>query len=98
MKTQTNEIMAAQELTNKVMMISILVLGTFLFIVSGMNFWKDTLIDKKNPLTYLDQKEYNSGNKHAGFDAIGNLNQVEQFNSQTAYILSNEEIEMATQL
>jgi hypothetical protein len=54
MKTNVNKLQEEQALTNKIMFVSIIVLGTLLFIVSGKNFWSSFNSPESNNFGYFN--------------------------------------------
>ena len=60
MKTQTNKFHSNQSATNKVMLFTILFFGSVLFIISGMNFWQNTLFQTEGSFGYFEQNNFNS--------------------------------------
>ena len=60
MKTQIDKVRAEQALTNKIITISILIIGSILFTVSGKNFWNEVFSERNVSITLLDMNKVNT--------------------------------------
>lgn len=60
MKAQKNETHPLQSLSNRIMMVAILVFGSVLFVVSGKNYWQNTFYKTENTRSFYDHKPFSN--------------------------------------
>ena len=90
MKAQVNEIIAAQEKSNKIMTISLILVGAVLFIVSGMNFWNDVIFNNENSFVSYTSTNTNFGETKIIAENFDNRNERMTAEASTYYALDTE--------